>query len=50
MGGVRPDRQCVHEGEEAAKRAQGAFEVPGGGVQPYQGELIHHMEKQEEVS
>ena len=42
-GGPRHDRQYVHKGEEATERAGGALEVPGGGVQPYQGGLAHHM-------
>ena len=44
-GGLRDERQCVHEGEEASERVGGGLEVPGGGVQPYQGGLAHHMGK-----
>ena len=32
-----------HEGEDATERAGGGLEVPGGGVQPYEGGLAHHM-------
>ena len=48
-GGLRDERQCVHEGEEATERVGGGLEVPGGGVQPYQEGLGHHIGKQEEV-
>ena len=41
-GLLRDERQCVHEGEEATERVGGGLEVPGGGVQPYQGWLAHH--------
>ena len=41
-GGLWDERQCVHEGEEATERVGGGLEVPGGGVQPYQGGLAHH--------
>ena len=48
-GGLWDERQCVHEGEEATERVGGGLEVPGGGVQPYQGGLAHHSGEQEEV-
>ena len=35
----------MHEGKEATERAGGGLEVPGGGVQPYQGGLAHHTRK-----
>ena len=43
--GLRDEKQCVHEGEEATERAGGGLEVPGAGVQPYQGGLAHHNGK-----